>query len=76
MCIATPMKIEKIDGTMAHVCVGTVKSRASILLIPHAKKGDYVLVHAGIAIEKINRSKAEELLTLLSEIGHKMKKGF
>lgn len=74
MCIATPMKIEKIDGTMAYVCAGTVKSRVSVQLIPHAKKGDYVLVHAGIAIEKINKSKAEELLTLLSEIGHKMKK--
>ena len=69
------MKIEKIDGSMAHVAVGDIKTRVSIQLIPRARKGDYVLVHAGIAIEKINRLKAKELLTLFSEIGQKMKKG-
>ena len=57
---------------MADVCVGDVKSRVSVQLIQKAKKGDYVLVHAGIAIEKINQAKAKEILSLLKELNQKM----
>ena len=72
MCIAYPMKIERIEGTMAKVSVGSIKSAVSILLIEKPKKGDYVLVHAGIAIEKINKARAREILLLITELGQKM----
>lgn len=72
MCIAYPMRIEHIKGTTADVSIGDIKSTVSIQLIDNVKKGDYVLVHAGIAIEKINQAKAEEILTLLEELGQKI----
>jgi len=72
MCIAYPMKIERIEGTMAKVSVGSIKSSVSIQLIEKPKKGDYVLVHAGIAIEKIDRARAKEILSLLTELSQKI----
>ena len=75
MCIAYPMKVIKLQGAMAQVAVRGVKARVSVHLIEHVKKGDYVLVHAGIAIEKINQAKAKELLSLFAEIDQKMEAG-
>ncbi|HAJ56454.1 MAG TPA: hypothetical protein DCL35_01645 [Candidatus Omnitrophica bacterium] len=75
MCLAYPMKIDGIKDDMADVSVGHIKSRVSVRLIERAKKGDYVLVHAGIAIEKINKAKAIEILTLITELGQKMDEG-
>ena len=69
------MRIERIDGTMADVSSGSIKSRVSIQLIDRPKKGDFVLVHAGIAIERINKAKAQEIISLLNELGQKMDKG-
>ena len=74
MCLATPMKVEYIKGPMAGVTVGDVKSTISIQLINKVKTGDYVLVHAGIAIEKINRARAKEILSLLNELGRNLDK--
>lgn len=76
MCLAYPMKIERIEDTMAQVAVGDIKSRVSILLIEKPKKGDYVLVHAGIAIEKIHKDRAREILSLITELGQKIDRGF
>lgn len=74
MCLAYPMKIERMDGPMADVSVGDIKSRVSVRLIDKIKKGDYVLVHAGIAIEKIDKKRAAEILGLITELGRKMDK--
>jgi hydrogenase expression/formation protein HypC len=68
------MKIERIEGTMAKVSVGSIKSSVSIQLIEKPKKGDYVLVHAGIAIEKVDRARAKEILSLITELGQKIDK--
>ena len=75
MCIAYPMKIESIEGAMAKVSVGSINSTVSIQLIEKPEKGDYVLVHAGIAIEKVDRARAKEILSLLAELGQKIDKG-
>lgn len=74
MCLAFPMKIERIDRDMAEVSAGQIKTRVSIRLIERPKKGDYVLVHAGMAIERINRAKAQELITLLNELDQKIER--
>lgn len=66
------MKIESIEGAMAKVSVGSIKSSVSIQLIEKPEKGDYVLVHAGIAIEKINKARAKEILLLITELGQKI----
>lgn len=75
MCLAFPMKIERIDGMMADVRVGDIKSRVSVHLIEKACRGDYVLVHAGFAIERVDRKRAQEILVLITELGQKMDEG-
>ncbi len=72
MCIAFPMKIDAVTGSMAQVSSGDIKSTVSVQLVKGAKKGDYVLVHAGIAIEKIDKARAKEILDILSELERKM----
>lgn len=72
MCLAFPMKITEINDELANVAIGDIKSTVSVALIDGVKKGDYVLVHAGIAIEKIDQARAEEILTIITELGRKM----
>ncbi len=69
MCLAFPMKVERIDGDMADVSVDRLKSRVSVRLIKGVKKGDHVLVHAGFAIERIDEARAQEIMGLLRELG-------
>lgn len=68
MCIAIPMKIETLEGPWAMVNAGGLKKRVNIQLIPEAAVGDYVLVHAGYAIEKLEKDQAEEDLDLWREM--------
>ena len=65
MCLAIPMKIVEIDGMIAVTEVDGVKRRARIDLLDGAAVGDYVLVHAGLAIAKVDEKEAEETLALL-----------
>lgn len=64
MCIAAPAKIVEID-TESNICTanfGGVKQNARLDLLPDAKIGDYVLIHAGYAIEKLSEQAAKESL--------------
>ena len=67
MCLAIPSKITKIDNQMAVIDVDGVKREASLLLLEDAEVGDYVIVHAGFAISRIDEASALETLTLLKE---------
>jgi len=62
MCLAIPGKIKKIfkDNT-AEIEIGGIVKLISLDLIPKVKLEDYVLLHAGFAIEIINRKQAEEI---------------
>ena len=70
MCLAIPGKIIEIDSDKNHATVdygdGT-KRRANISLVD-VKKGDYVLVHAGFAIEVLDEKEAEKTLDLFREM--------
>ena len=70
MCLAIPGKIIEIEENNEHAIVdygnGT-KRKANITLV-EVKKGDYVLVHAGFAIEVLNEKEANETLSLFREI--------
>jgi len=66
MCLAIPMKVVKIDGDSAVVEAGGLRRAANILFLRDVKKGDYVLIHAGFAIEKVNTKEARETLRLIS----------
>ncbi|MBU1932842.1 MAG: HypC/HybG/HupF family hydrogenase formation chaperone [Candidatus Omnitrophica bacterium] len=68
MCLAIPMKILKIEGDRAIVSAGRVERRISINFLSNPRIGDYVMVHAGFAIEKLDPKKAEETLKLLESI--------
>ena len=67
MCLAIPSKITKIDNNMATIDVEGVQREASLLLLEDARVGDYVIVHAGFAIQKLDESAAQETIDLLRE---------
>jgi hydrogenase expression/formation protein HypC len=69
MCLALPMRITAVDGALATIVAAGLEQRCSVMLVPQAGVGDYVLVHAGFAINMIDESEARETLELLREIG-------
>jgi hydrogenase expression/formation protein HypC len=70
MCLSIPAKIVSIEGNMARVSLGGSVVNASLQLVDDVKVGDYVLLHTGFAIEKINEAEAMETMRLLREIGN------
>jgi len=72
MCLSIPAKIVSIDGTMAKVSAGGAIFSAGLHLIENAKAGDYILLHAGFAIQKISEKEAEETLRLFAEMNNSL----
>ncbi len=68
MCLAIPAKIMSLDGTKAHVDFGQGVLREVNITLVEAKVGDYVLVHAGYAIQVLEKKDALETLSLWKEI--------
>lgn len=68
MCLAMPMKINEIDGPLARCEAGGLSQNIRIDSITDPKPGDYVMVHAGFAIEKMSEKEALENIELLEEI--------
>ena len=74
MCLAIPGKIVEIvdaDNQIAKVEVGGVKRNINIGMLPEneTRVGDYVLIHVGFAMSKVDEHQAEETLRLLKELG-------
>jgi hydrogenase expression/formation protein HypC len=67
MCLAVPGKILSIDGMAGVVDMNGVEIKVGLQLVPEAKVGDYVLLHAGFAIQVIEENEARETAELLSE---------
>ena len=72
MCLSIPAKIVSIDGTMAEVSAGGAIFKAGLHMIDNARVGDYILLHAGYAIQKISKKDAEETLRLLEEMNNSL----
>ena len=68
MCLGIPAKIISREGDMATVTLGGVEYIASLQLLPEAKVGDFVIIHAGFAIETIDPVEAAETIKLFQEI--------
>lgn len=69
MCLAVPAEVVELrNGDMALVRVGGIKQEISLMLVEGIEVGDYVLVHAGFAIEKVDREEAERTRELLQEL--------
>ena len=73
MCLAIPAKIigEPNDNEMAEVEILGVKRHVSLMMVPAAKVGDHVLVHAGFAIQVVDEAFAAETLELFKIMGIK-----
>ncbi len=69
MCLAVPMQVTEINGEMGKVEIGGVSREVGLMLLEDIRIGDWVIVHAGIAISKINDQEAEETLKLFKEGG-------
>ena len=68
MCLSIPSKVLSIDGNMAEVSVGGNIFKAGIQLLDDVNVGDYVLLHAGFAIQKIHEKEAEEMLRVIGDM--------
>jgi len=67
MCLAIPSKIVEIENNIGILDVDGVRRKASLILLEDPKVGEYVIVHAGFAIQKIDESAAMETLAILRE---------
>ncbi|WP_196594732.1 HypC/HybG/HupF family hydrogenase formation chaperone [Pectinatus sottacetonis] len=68
MCLAVPAKIIEKNNMMATVDVEGIKRQISLMLLPDAQTGDFVLMHAGFAIQLIDKQEAEITTQLLKEV--------
>ncbi|MGB9876885.1 MAG: HypC/HybG/HupF family hydrogenase formation chaperone [bacterium] len=68
MCLGVPAKIVRVEGKDAIAEVGGIRREVSIELLNDVKEGDYVIIHAGFAISKLDEEEAEIMLDLLSHI--------
>jgi len=69
MCLAIPARVVQIsEQSLGLVELGGVVREASFMLLPDAQVGDYVLLHAGYALQKVDEAEAEETLRLLAEL--------
>jgi hydrogenase expression/formation protein HypC len=70
MCLAIPARVaELLDDGCALVDVGGVRKEVSLALMDGVAVGDYVIVHVGFAINRLNPEEAEKTLQLFAEIG-------
>ncbi len=73
MCLAVPSKIIRINDLMATIDVMGARREISLMVLPEeVKVGDYVLVHAGFAIQKVQEDVALDSLGLINEVVRQM----
>jgi hydrogenase expression/formation protein HypC len=68
MCLSTPAKVVDINENIAEVSVGGTIFKAGLQLVENVGVGDWVLLHTGFAIQKLDESEAIETLKILKEI--------
>lgn len=68
MCLAIPVQIKTLNNPFAEVEWNGVNQRISTILLEDVRVGDYVLIHAGCAIQKLNEDDARERLELIREL--------
>jgi hydrogenase expression/formation protein HypC len=67
MCLAIPAKVISVNGPSALVSIEDVEYTASLLLLDDVKPGDYIMLHAGFAIQKVDAEEAALTLQLLND---------
>ena len=75
MCLAIPaLVVERIDGDEALIDAGGVEKRVSLALVSDAAAGDYVIVHAGFAISRLDPEEAAQTLALFAQLDNETPK--
>lgn len=74
MCLAIPGKVETITGDdaitrMGRINFGGVIKEASLAYVPEVQVGDYVIVHVGFALSKVDEDEAQKVFGYLKQIG-------
>ena len=69
MCLGIPARIVELDGDLATAEVAGVRRSVSVALCPEAGLDDWVLVHVGFALSRIDEEQARETLALLEQMG-------
>ena len=67
MCLAIPSKVTKIENGIGTIDADGVRRTCSLLLVDEVKVGDYVIVHAGFALRKVDEAAAMETINFLKE---------
>ena len=68
MCLGVPVKIIQIKGNEGVAEYKGVRKKINLELLENVKKGDYVILHAGFAIQKMEQKEALETLKLFEEL--------
>lgn len=68
MCLSVPGKVVKIQENVGTVEIGSIKREIFLHLVPEVTIGDYILIHAGCAIETIDEEEANKTLELIREL--------
>lgn len=68
MCLSVPALVVSVHGDTAEVSVGGALFRAGLQMVEGVRTGDYILLHAGFAIQKISEEEAQSTLKLLREL--------
>jgi len=68
MCLGIPMKVVELTGPAAVVELSGTQREISTALLEEVKIGDWVIVHAGFAIQVLNEDEAEETLSLIRQL--------
>ncbi|MGB6838264.1 MAG: HypC/HybG/HupF family hydrogenase formation chaperone [Dehalococcoidia bacterium] len=68
MCLAIPARLFQIEGERGLVELAGVVREVSLMLLPEARIGDYLLIHAGYALQRLDEADAQETLRLLEEV--------
>jgi hydrogenase expression/formation protein HypC len=76
MCLAVPVRVVALlEGDWAEAEIGGIRSRVSTALVDEVAAGDYLIVHAGFAITRLDVAEAEITLALFARIGAQHKAG-
>ena len=75
MCLAIPLQVKEINGDYGIVELDGVRYNAGLQLLKDVKVGDYVIIHAGFAIQKLDEKEANEIYDLFKPLGDPPKAG-
>lgn len=75
MCIAVPAQVISLAELTAIVDFGGIRQEVNTSLIDNLQPGDYLLIHCGCAIEKLNQKEAEKTINLLETVADKFNGG-